>query len=285
MLVSGSAQLRAQETMSDSHVPKVIRIYKEEMKPGRGGQHEKVEAGYVRAMQKANWPIHYIAINSLTGPSEAWFIEAHDNFASIEKEETDTEKMPAFKAELTALDAQDGELRTGGRGVIARFEPELSFKPDSGGSLAQDHYMSVLTLRVKPGQEAGFREAAKIVLDADEKAGMDHPVIVYSVFSGMPSGTYLMFFPMKSLDYYDGMAERSKAVHEAMGENWDKFQTLSSQCIMSTEYALFSMSPRMSYVSKEFAAADPEFWNPKPEMMPTRATKTAAKKTKQAAEE
>lgn len=60
MFASGSAQLRAQETMSGNHdIPKVLRIYKEEMKPGRGGQHEKVEAGYVRAMQKANWrPLH-----------------------------------------------------------------------------------------------------------------------------------------------------------------------------------------------------------------------------------
>jgi hypothetical protein len=268
MFVSGSAQLRSQEQekMAESHVPKVLRIYREEMKPGRGGEHEKVEAGYVRAFQKANWPLHYIAINSLTGPSEAWFLEAHDSFASIEKEETDVEKMPELKAELTSLDAQDGELRTGGRGIIATFQPDLSFKPDSGGPLAQDHFMSVLTLRVKPGQEAGFREAAKIVVEADEKAGMDQPVIVYSVFSGMPSGTYLMFFPLKSLDYYDSRAEHSKAIREAMGqENWDKFQELSSKCIMSTEYALFSMSPRMSYVTEEFAAADPDFWNPKTE--------------------
>ena len=233
-------------------------------------------------MQKANWPIHYIAINSLTGPSEAWFIEAHDSFASVEKEEADVEKSPALKAELTALDAQDGELRTGGRGIIAVFEPELSYKPDSGGPLAQDHYMSVLTLRVKMGQDSGFREGSKLLREGDEKAGLDYPVVVYRVISGMPGGTYLMFHPLKSLDYYDGMAEHSKALHETMGENWDRFQTLSSQCIMSTESALFSMSPRMSYVSKEFAAADPEFWNPKPEMTPTRAKVMASKKTKTA---
>jgi hypothetical protein len=35
-----------------------------------------------------------------------------------------------------------------------------------------------------------------------------------------------------------------------------------------SESFLFTLNPRMSYVSKEFAAGDPEFWIPKPPPKP-----------------
>jgi hypothetical protein len=34
--------------------------------------------------------------------------------------------------------------------------------------------------------------------------------------------------------------------------------------IAGEESTLFAIDPKMSYVSKEFAAGDPEFWTPKP---------------------
>jgi hypothetical protein len=286
LFVSGSA-LRAQEqqdpdvdttddmqevsqntpSMANSaEPPKVLRIYREEMKPGKGAVHEKVEAGYVRALSKTSWPIHYIGMSALSGPSEAWFMEAHDSFASIEKEEMDVEKMPELKAELAALDEQDGDLRTGGIGVIAVYQPDLSFHAAHiGDSLPKDRYMSVLTLHIKPGQDATFQQAARIVLDADEKAGLDEPVLTYMVTSGMSGGTYLLFYPLRSLDYYDSSPMRSKKVHEAMGDKMAEFETLVGQSISGSESSIFSLSPRMSYVSSEFAAADPDFWNPKGE--------------------
>ena len=50
-----------------------------------------------------------------------------------------------------------------------------------------------------------------------------------------------------------------------MGDrNRQHFDSLAPEVVQSTENLLFAFSPKMSYVSKEFAAADPEFWNPKP---------------------
>ena len=37
------------------------------------------------------------------------------------------------------------------------------------------------------------------------------------------------------------------------------------------ESLLFAIDPKMSYVSKEFAAGDPEFWTPKPAARKTSA--------------
>ena len=54
--------------------PKVLRIYREEVKPGKVAAHEKVEVGWPQAFTKANYAVHYLAMTSMAGPYEAWFI-------------------------------------------------------------------------------------------------------------------------------------------------------------------------------------------------------------------
>lgn len=65
--------------------PNVIQIYREEVKPGKVAAHEKTEVGWPRAFAKANSPDHYIAMTSMTGPNEAWFINGYDSLATLEK--------------------------------------------------------------------------------------------------------------------------------------------------------------------------------------------------------
>jgi hypothetical protein len=42
------------------------------------------------------------------------------------------------------------------------------------------------------------------------------------------------------------------------------FLKSAGEIIAGEEAILFGINPKMSYVSKEFAAGDPEFWTPKP---------------------
>jgi hypothetical protein len=50
-----------------------------------------------------------------------------------------------------------------------------------------------------------------------------------------------------------------------MGDrNRQHFDALTMEVVQSAESLLFSINPRISYVSKEFAAQDPDFWIPKP---------------------
>ena len=101
MGVAVSLPLAAQEP------PPLLRVYREEIKPGRNAAHEKVETGYVRAFSKTKY-VNYLAMDSLSGPNEAWFIEPHDSYASIENS-IQISDTSALKAELALLDAQDGE--------------------------------------------------------------------------------------------------------------------------------------------------------------------------------
>jgi hypothetical protein len=74
---------------------------------------------------------------------------------------------------------------------------------------------------------------------------------------------------MDSLARMDTAPARMAAARQAMGDHKQKlFDALTPEVVQSSENLLFSFNPRMSYVSKEFAAADPEFWNPKPKRKP-----------------
>jgi len=64
-------------------------MFREDIKAGRGTAHENVETGYVRAMQKAKYPVYYLAMTAAYGGSDAWFVTAYDSFAALQKDRED----------------------------------------------------------------------------------------------------------------------------------------------------------------------------------------------------
>ena len=71
VLLCGAAQALAQATGSmPPGPPKVLQIFREDVKVGKGAAHEKLEAAYAQAFKKAKWPTTYLAMSSVTGPGE-----------------------------------------------------------------------------------------------------------------------------------------------------------------------------------------------------------------------
>jgi len=243
--------------------PKVLRIYREEVKPGRNPAHEKVEAAWARANRAGKSPAHYIGMTSVSGPNEAWFLEGHDSFASIEQADQYTEKNPALKADTDRLSQQDGELLSGLRAVIATYREDLSYR--TGVTIGQMRYFRIITFRVRPGHESDFVEAVKIVRAAYDKAGVEVHWAAFQVSSGMPGPTFLVFLPSKSLKEVDALVAQAPKIQEAEGEEGQKkLQKLAAEGYLTTEANIYAFNPKMSYVADETAAADPDFWTPKP---------------------
>src|SRR4051812_22473508 len=65
--------------------PKVLSIYREEVKPGKDIAHTQHEIAWSQALKKANYQNSMLAITSVTGPSEAWYLTGYDSFAGFEK--------------------------------------------------------------------------------------------------------------------------------------------------------------------------------------------------------
>jgi hypothetical protein len=274
VFVSTGLQAAAQQSPPPG-APKVLSMFREDIKAGRGAVHEKVETGYVRAAQKAKWPVYYIAMTAVYGGSDAWFLTGYDSFAALQKDHENAEKNTQFTADNERMDALDAEFRTGQRAIVCVLNEELSY--GTAVDISQMRFFSVNTVRVRPGHDQEYREARKIIVDALKKANADAHSAFYSVTAGMPGGTYLVFTPRKSLAELDPNPAMTKAVQDAIGEDsTKKRQKLLADSVISTETTIYAFSPKMSYVPKEWAKTGGDFWTPKPPPPPRPAAKKPA---------
>ncbi len=269
-------QALAQEGAS---LPKVIRVFREEIKQGREAAHEKSEASFPKLLTKYKYPANLLGLWAVAGISEAWFIEGHDSFESVERADAAVDKNAAMRTEMSNFDSTDGELRANSRTMLAVLRPDLSYKADQFmGVLPKMRYISTTVVRIRPRTDVQLAELGRKAVAAYERAMLDQPVATYQIVSGGASGMYLLFAPMRSMKTLDEAPERQRAMVQALGtEGAMAFTRAASEVITSEEVLLLAMSPKMSYVSKEFAAVDPEFWNPKPEAAKPAKAKPAEK--------
>ncbi|MGA7992642.1 MAG: hypothetical protein WCC53_14480 [Thermoanaerobaculia bacterium] len=273
LALSAGARALAQEPPPP---PRILQVFREEVKPGKGPAHAKVEAGWPAAFAKANWPSHYLALASMTGPSEAWFVSGYDSLAAWEKDTKAIETNKALSAHLDALTEKDGELLSGHSGLILTHRVELDNGPNV--DLSKMRYFRIATFRVRPGHDDDFTGAVKIVKDAYAKAKITLTWAVYQVTAGMPGPTYLVWIPMHSLEEVDAARNFQSAIMEAEGEEGRKaLSKAASDGYNFVTQNLFAISPTMSYPPKEWAKMDPEFWAPKPAAAAAKAAKKEAK--------
>jgi hypothetical protein len=235
-----------------SRPPAVLRIFREDIKEGKGAAHEKTEAAFMQAAAKEHYPCHILALTSITGTSLAVFLEGHDTIASIAESQAYLDKP-----EFGALDVADAELRTSQRSIIAVYRPDLSYGADQI-NLPKMRFFNIETIRVLEGQGQKFAEVAKTLVGGAEKSGDNQPVATYQVVSGAPNGTYLLLEPMESLKSLDEAPRRQQALRQALASGDPEREMAAT--IANEESILFAVSPAMSYVPKEWAAASPDFW-------------------------
>jgi len=265
LLVGASAPLglAAQEPAVGSP-PKVLQIFVESVKPGKGAAHAKLEAGWPAAFRKAKWPTHYLAMTSMTGPSEAWFLSGYDTFDSWEADGKHMDRTPALQQEVNRLGQQDGELLTGTKGIVAVYREDLSYRPNI--KLGEMRYFTVTTFTVRPGYDSAFADIRKLVQAGHDKTKMDEHWAMFQVISGMPGSTYLLFLPMKTLKEADvGQEIHGKPYLDALGEvGRRQIREFAQAGYATVESNLFAFSPKMSYPSEEWASSDPAYWKPAP---------------------
>jgi hypothetical protein len=279
-LCLAAAAPMAAQMPEESPAPRVLMVVREQIKEGREAAHAKAEEAWPRIFRKGSVKTHYIGMTAESGPSEAWFLEPYDSFGGMQKERAEIQQS-ALAPDLEAANVQDGDLRTGSRTLLAVFRNDLSYHAaDAISSLSKCRHMGVTVLRIKYGRDADLAQAARLLIDGDDKSGSTQPTLTYQVVSGGASGTYLLFSPMDSLARMDAAPARMAAARQAMGErNRQHFDALAAEIVQSSESLLFAFNPKMSYVSPEFAAADPDFWNPKPasQAKPAAKSKSAPK--------
>lgn len=268
--LGGLASLATAQAPVGTDRPKVLQIFVEETKPGRGPAHEKIEKSWADASRKFGDKSFYLGMVS---GSQAWFLFPRVSFAAIEQADKEAAGNAALTADVERIQALDGDLLAGTSSMWATYRPDLSYRPEWDVAKMRNYQITVTQLN--PGYGRDFDQFRKITNEAHDKLKMDERWTVYQVMAGAPAGTYVIFQPMASLAELDKGAEmHGKAYQEALGDaNRDWIRDFQRAGVKSSETMIFNDSPKMSYLPKEFTDRDPEFWAPKPAAAPKKDDK------------
>lgn len=242
--------------------PTLVTIVREEVKVGRTADHAKHEAGWPAAYERAKSPDYYLAMASMTGPNEVWYVAPYASHAAMGESMKRDNADAVLTAELGRLSRLDGEFLNSVRVIQAAARSDLSMGdfPD----LTKMRYWEITVFRVRPGHDAEFEAAAKAYRSAAQRSAPNTRWRLYEVIAGMPGPTYLVFSSVEQYGEFDrGMTDGQAIFKNATPEEIAALDKFSKEASLSTETNRFALDPTQSYVSKEVRATDPAFWSPK----------------------
>jgi hypothetical protein len=259
LLVVGGAPAFAQTLPTTQ--PNLLQIIREDVKTGHGADHTKTEAGWPAAFEKAKSPHFYLALASMTGANEVWYVVPYESHAAMADEMKLSNDDPVLAAELARLSKVDAEHITATRTILAAARKDLSRGtfPDA----AKQRFYEVTIFRVRPGHEASFAAAAKAYGSAAGRAAPETSFRVYEVTAGMPGPTYLVFSSVPAFGHFDRTMSEGEATMNGFSDEEKAAFAKFHEGLVNAETHRFRLDPEMSYVPAAVRSQDAAFWMPK----------------------
>ena len=241
--------------------PQLIQINREEVKTGHNAMHAAFEAGWPAAFARAKSPNYYLAMVSITGPNEAWYVIPFASNAALGESLKLEATNKALSADLARLQKGDADHINSTRTIHAAARPDLSYGafPDMG--LAR--FWEVTTFRVRPGSEEAFANFAKTYAAAAKRAAPNLSWRTYEVIAGLPGPTYLVFSSVQSFAEFDRAVQDGMALGKSFTpEETQMLEKFNSSGLINSETQRFALDPVQSYVDAATKAKDWKFWSP-----------------------
>jgi hypothetical protein len=260
--VTAPAALSAQTPPAPNNI---LAVFRETVKVGKGAAHDAHEDSWARAVTAAKGADPFIAMSSLTGPNEIWYMQIFPTWEAYQKSSDNSRDNPALAAVDKRFRPMETEYLSDSRLMTLRLRPEMSF----GGpaDLPNMKFVSVTRVSVRPGHNSEYEEARRLINEAHTKAGLVEKWAMYEVSSGAPSGTYFTFISRPSLgDIDQGATLHGPAYIAALGgeEGQKKIAALMGSAVISQQTDHFAFTPSQSVAPAEWIAANPGFWKHKP---------------------
>lgn len=241
--------------------PKYLQILREEVKVGHGADHAKHEAGWPAAYEKAKSPDYYLALVSITGSPEAWYLFPTESHAQMEESMKREDKDPVLAAELARLALADAAHvnRTTTLQFVARPDLGMGSFPD----IAKMRFFEISLYRTHPGKDDVFAEIAKAYGAARTRVAPKSSARVYQLTAGATGPLFLVISSVPSYgDFDQDMADAVATFKGATPQEQATFMKWG-EAVASEETHRFRLDPAQSYVPKEVRSQDPEFWQTK----------------------
>ncbi len=241
--------------------PKLLTIVREEVKVGRAEAHAKHEAGWPAAYEKAKSPDYYLALSSITGSSEVWYMIPNESHTQIAESMKREDKDPVLSAEIARLALADAEYvnKVSTLNAIARPDLSIGKYPD----ITKARFFEITVVKVRPGKTEPVEDAIKAYASAVKRVAPDAASRVYQLLAGMAGPAYLFVTSVENFGGFDKtLADDMASFKGANAEERAAFQKWGDG-VISEETHRFRLDPQQSYVPKEVRASDPEFWGGK----------------------
>jgi len=259
-LFVASALVAAAQATTPPAPPKVLVIQREYLKPGKAGAiHASSEANFVRAVTDAKWATHYIAMDSMSGPTRALFMSGYDSFDAWGKDQETTNANPALSAAIDQASLTDGELLTRYESLVYLYHPEMSLHATVDISHAR--YWQLQTFHVKPGHDKDWSDLVKIYTDGFANLPAANWATYESQFAEDNGGVWVVITPLKNLGEVDNaMADGAKFWTGLSAANQKRVGDLAAASIESSQKNVFAVNPKESYVDPAWVTSAPEIW-------------------------
>jgi len=242
--------------------PNFLTIYREQIKVGMAEAHAKHERGWPAAFAKAHSTNYYLAMSSLTGRKEVWYVVPWQSHAAEAETMKREHADPVLSAKLSKLDRDDAQYLNSLTITELRARPDLSVGefPD----LAMTRFTQISVFRVRPGKAELFANSAKAYGAAAKRANPKAAFRIYEVIAGMPSPTFIAFSSVNDYGEFDQrMADGAAAWQGATDDEKAAIREFQNEGLIEGETNRYEIDPQMSYVAEATKARDPEFWNAK----------------------
>lgn len=266
LLLAGfsAANVSAQDqSASVTPPPPVLVIMREFLKPGQqGSPHLKTESAFVQAFTAANWPQHYLAMDSLSGQPRALFFVGYDSFAAWEKDAQATQNNATLAAALDSAQSADGNLLTSDESSTFVYREDMSV--NAPVDIPHMRYMEITAITIRPGHGQEWDELSRLHNSIYGKLPNAHWAIYEEDFGANIGGRYIVISPLKSLAEIDHFRAAAKQLRSTISaEDMKKMEDLEASCFQSIQTNLFMFNPKMSYTPADWVKADPDFWGQK----------------------
>ena len=241
---------------------KYLHIVREEVKIGRNADHEKIEAGWPAAYERAKSSDYYLALVGMTGVNETWFLAPQESNAAVETMAAHDAADKQLQSELQRLRKADAELLSNYRVMQTVARPDLGY--GAYPNLAKQRFWEITWFRLKPGHEQQWESAAKTYIAVTKRAAPDASFQMYQIIAGAPGPTFLVISSVESLADFDKVMSDDEKTWMAMtAEEMAVMQKVSTDGLINSETNRFRLSPAMSHVPNAVRESDPSFWMPK----------------------
>ena len=205
--------------------PRILQIYRDHLKPGSSTVYRKIEEDAARVALDLGFPHPYLAVESLNGPKEVWFLNGWTSPADQKQVVDDYAKNAQLIAAFERIAKRKAALALEPVEAFANYRQDLS--RGAPWSLGLGRFLVITVTQSERPIEGTVFESA----DGDFPTGGYAPRVA--------AGTQFLVTPAQT---------RGEANAKAAARGSDTI--------------VFAVRPSWSLPAKEWVTSDPEFWKP-----------------------